>query len=77
MVVIHTDNPEKLRSDIREKVKEWHGMYPDSMTMSIGYASYKDNRDSNIDELENMADADMYADKDRYYKENGIERRRR
>lgn len=77
MVVIHTDNPEKLRSDIREKAKEWHGMYTDSMTMSIGYAAYKDHRDTNIDELEHKADADMYADKDRYYKENGIERRRR
>ncbi|MBO6300685.1 MAG: GGDEF domain-containing protein [Lachnospiraceae bacterium] len=76
MVVIHTDNPEKLRSDIREKAKEWHGMYTDSMTMSIGYAAYKDHRDTNIDELEHKADADMYADKDRYYKENGIERRR-
>ena len=76
MVVIHTDHPEKLRSDIREKAKEWHGMYTDSMTMSIGYAAYKDHRDTNIDELEHKADADMYADKDRYYKENGIERRR-
>lgn len=44
--------------------------------MSIGYAAHSDYPAASIDELEHTADADMYAEKDRHYKERGIERRR-
>jgi diguanylate cyclase (GGDEF)-like protein len=76
MAVIHTENPEELRETINTKTKEWHGVYTEKISMSIGYASHKDNPAASIDELERLADADMYNEKDKYYKENGIERRR-
>ncbi len=76
VAVIHTDDPDKLRDSIKDKAKEWHGAYTDEITMSIGYASHKDKSSATIDDLEHIADADMYADKERYYKERGIDRRR-
>lgn len=76
MAIVHTDDPEALRNSITDKTKEWHGIYTDSITMSIGYAAYKDNPKATIDDLEHIADADMYAEKERYYRESGIERRR-
>ena len=44
--------------------------------MSVGYAAFKDNPRASIDDLEHKADADMYAEKAKYYKESGIDRRR-
>ncbi len=46
------------------------------MTMSVGYATHKDHPDLKIDAIEHKADADMYTEKEKYYKENNIERRR-
>ena len=76
MAVVHTDDPEGLRTLIKEKSKDWHGIYTDEITMSIGFASHKDKPTATIDELEHIADADMYAEKEKYYKERGIDRRR-
>ena len=75
MAVVHTDNPEKIRAGIMEKATEWHGVYTDEITMSIGYAAHGDYPGASIDDLEHTADADMYAEKDRHYRERGIERR--
>ena len=44
--------------------------------MSVGYAARKDHPGVSIDDLEHIADADMYAEKEKHYKERGIERRR-
>ncbi len=76
MAVVFTPDPEALRSMINNKAKEWHGIYSDEITMSVGYASHRDQPDASIDDLEHIADADMYAQKEKYYKERGIERRR-
>ena len=76
MAVVHTGDPESLRNDIKNKAKEWHGIYTDEITMSIGYAAHKEHDGAAVDELEHIADADMYAEKEKHYKERGIERRR-
>ena len=62
--------------EIKQKAKEWHGIYTDEVTMSVGYAAHKDQPDASVDDLEHVADADMYAEKEKHYKERGIERRR-
>ena len=76
MAVVHTDDPEGLRKEITKKAADWHGIYTDEITMSVGFASHKDKPAATIDELEHIADADMYAEKEKYYKERGIDRRR-
>ena len=52
-------------------------MYVDKLALSVGYATGKDRPGVSIDELEHIADAAMYAAKERYYRENGIDRRKR
>ncbi len=76
MAVTHTKAPEQIREEIRKKASEWHGMYTKEISMSVGYAALSDHPDAALDELEHMADAEMYREKERYYKEKGIDRRR-
>ena len=77
MAVVYTDEPENICRAIKEKAGEWHGIYTDEITLSIGYAAIGDHSGATIDELEHRADAEMYKDKDRYYRERGIDRRKR
>ncbi len=74
--ILHTDDPESVRADVREKAAEWHGEYVDKLTLAVGYASHKDHPEAETNELEQMADSDMYSEKGRYYRESGMDRRR-
>jgi diguanylate cyclase (GGDEF)-like protein len=76
MAIIHTENPEYIRQMIKHKTEAWHGIYSNELTMSVGYAAYKDQPNASVDDLEHYADARMYDDKEAFYKERGIERRR-
>ena len=76
IAIVHTDNPEELRKNIQDKTKEWHGIYTDEITLSVGYATTKNHQNKSIDELEHIADADMYNEKEKFYRERGLERRR-
>lgn len=76
MVIAHTSSPENMRETIKKRASAWHGTYTDEVTLSVGYASRSDHPDASVDDLEHMADADMYAEKERYYREAGIDRRR-
>ncbi len=76
MAVVHTDDPETIRKTIAERSAEWHGIYTDKITVSVGYAAYRANPGASIDDLEHLADTDMYGEKERYYRENAIDRRR-
>ena len=77
MAIVHTNNPEEICKAIKDKTNEWHGVYVDKLALSVGYATGKDRPGVSIDELEHIADAAMYAAKERYYRENGIDRRKR
>ena len=76
MAIIHTEEPECIRERIHEKAREWHGMYSDTIALAVGYASMANHPDATVDDLERIADAEMYAEKNRYYQEAGIDRRR-
>ncbi len=76
MAIVHTKEPEKIREKIWQKAGEWHGMYTDEVSLSVGYASYSNHREATVDDLERIADAEMYAEKEKHYKRKGIDRRR-
>lgn len=76
MALVHTNTPEMIREGIQQKAAQWHGMYTDKITMSVGYAAFKDHPEASLADLEHIADSDMYAVKERYYRENGIAQRR-
>ncbi|MCR5800316.1 MAG: GGDEF domain-containing protein [Lachnospiraceae bacterium] len=76
IAIVHTTDPKSIVEEIDRKSSEWSGVYTEEMSMSIGYASHAENENLNVDELERRSDAEMYAAKERYYKEKGIERRK-
>lgn len=76
MAIVHTTSPDDLRETIRVKASEWHGTYTDEITLSVGYAAHADHRNATVDDLEHLADTNMYAAKARYYQESGMDRRR-
>ena len=76
MAVVHTKEPEEIRKRIKATASEWHGVYTDVITVSCGYAAVCDHPGATVDDLEQLADADMYAEKERYYQETGAVRRR-
>jgi len=73
-ILYGADCPQILR-EIREKTAAWHGFMVDKISVSAGYASHADHPEATVEELEKMADRNMYEDKQRYYRETGIERR--
>ncbi len=76
MAIAYTDVPETIRQELKSRSDKWHGNYCDSITMSVGYAANKDYPDASIDALERIADKKMYTEKEKFYKENGIDRRK-
>ncbi|MCR5156112.1 MAG: GGDEF domain-containing protein, partial [Butyrivibrio sp.] len=76
MAIVHMEDPEGLRKEIQRRTADWKGILNDSLAMSVGYASYKDHPEASVDELERLADTDMYNEKEKYYRESGIDRRR-
>ena len=76
MAIVRTSEPETIRGCIRETAGAWHGRYSEKLLLSVGYATGRDSPGVTIDGLEHLADADMYAEKERFYRENGIDRRR-
>lgn len=76
MAILNVPDPAGLREKIYASAKEWKGELVDKLALAVGYASHREHPDVKLDELEHLADADMYAEKRRYYVENGIDRRK-
>lgn len=75
MAIVLSPDPERIRSEIMKKAGEWRGVYSDELNVSVGYAAFKDTPGATVDELERLADSDMYAEKEKFYKERNIKRR--
>ncbi len=76
LALTYTANPEAVKKDMQNRAKEWRGVYTDNMSLAIGYAAFKDHGDATADDLERIADARMYEEKEKYYLENNIDRRK-
>ena len=76
IAAVNTNKPEDILNKIRINTNGWHGKLVDKLTMSVGYAAYKDYENATFYLLEKEADKKMYEDKNRYYVENGLNRRR-
>lgn len=77
LAVLRTSDCEAVCESLRRKAAAWHGEYIGAISFSIGYASHAEHPDASVDELEKFADVMMYADKDRYYRSSGLDRRSR
>lgn len=78
-VVIITGNTKEFQSIIESfdrRVAQWYGNLVDSMTISWGYVFSSEKEWDNIYDIAKEADERMYKNKERYYQESKIVRRR-
>lgn len=77
--MIITGNTKEFQSIIESfdrRVAQWHGKLVDSMTISWGYVFSSEKEWDNIYDIAKEADERMYKNKERYYQERNIVRRR-
>ena len=74
---MHTTDPASLKERIKREAEAWHGIYVDTLSLSVGYAASCDHPGAPVADLEKAADVFMYNEKENYYKNKGIDRRRR
>ncbi len=77
LAIVHTSDPGTLKTKIQSESESWHGVYVPELSLSIGYATSIDNPGETVPALEKIADNYMYNEKELYYKNKGIDRRRR
>ena len=74
LAILHTDKYNDICGEIHKKAAAYRGAYIEGVSMAIGYATHKIHPEATVDELEKLADSMMYTEKDRYYREKGIDR---
>lgn len=75
MAIVYASDCEALLREIQDNVSSWKGKIVDSVSISVGCATHAEFPSGSIEELERIADARMYEDKERFYRQNGRERR--
>ncbi len=75
MAIVHTADCEALLKEVRSETAKWKGTLVDGVSLSIGCASRAERPGAGIEELERLADAKMYEDKERFYLQSGQDRR--
>lgn len=71
------DQAEMVLSRIHRETARWQGESNARLSLSVGYALCDDYPGLSAEKLVREADLQMYAAKAAYYRENGLERRRR
>lgn len=79
IVFIRSNNDDEineLMANLRDNAAKWKGTLSPNLSISVGYAKAADNENISIENLISLADQKMYEDKNRYYVENNIDRRK-
>lgn len=77
LALLHAEDCASLCAQLEEKAAAWHGMYNEKLSFSVGYARHMDEPNASVHDLERIADGMMYDAKERYYRREGVDRRRR
>lgn len=76
VIIAHCDiDKEKTIREFKELVAEWHGTLVDSMSFSIGIVRGCDYPSAGLQKLIELADIEMYKDKEIFYQQSGLKRR--
>ncbi len=77
LIFLRADEKElqELVDVCQKRAADWKSIKGESMSLAIGYASRKDNKDASLEKLISLADEMMYAEKKRYYENTNNERR--
>ncbi len=78
MAILRADEKtvDECIKNMDELIGNYKGSYDYELSISKGLASVKEFPDATLEELSHIADKLMYADKDRYYRETGKDRRK-
>ena len=76
IVTRNTKEFPNIMEDFNRRTAQWHGKLVDSMTISWGYVFSSEKKWNNIYDIAKAADKRMYENKERYYLENEIDRRK-
>ena len=68
---------ERIKKEIDEVTGKWKGKLVDGLTISCGYVTKREATDMTVRQMAVLADRRMYEAKEEYYKQTGIERRRK
>lgn len=61
--------------NLKHYLSHWRGKYIDGISLSMGYASVREDPYATVDTLAKLSDERMYEDKKKYYEETGFDRR--
>ena len=75
MIIARTADCEAMLRAIRRAADEWRGAIVDGVSISAGCASHAERPDAGVEDLEKLADARMYEEKQRYYRRSGQDAR--
>ena len=78
-VVVITKNIEQFEEALglfEHSVKEWHGKFVDSMTISYGYVFSSEKKWNSVYDIAKVADKRMYESKANFYREKERDRRK-
>jgi len=77
MIVADEARLELIKRDIEETTANWRGSLSDKLAISCGYVTHKESEDMTVREMVSLADKRMYEAKTQFYKDAGIERRKK
>lgn len=69
------DELKRIERDLEEHATNWQGKLVESLSISLGVVSRAEFRAVTLKEMVRMADERMYAAKERYYSQRGMDRR--
>ncbi len=75
IIISGQETIDNLIANLKNRLLAHKGKYVNSIYISAGYAISLLYPEADIDKLEKIADDQMYQDKERFYKENNLERR--
>lgn len=79
VAIIHADANQlgKVQRSIDDATAKWRGELVECLTISCGYATSIETEKMTIKQMAGLADHRMYEAKSKYYRYNGIDRRRK
>ena len=73
IAIVHSSDCKPLVDMIKANTERWHGKLVKTVSVSVGCASRAENPDAGIEELERLADMNMYKEKEDFYRNAGLE----
>ena len=75
MVKMKREEAEEAIGKLAENAEKWKGKNGNGLNIAAGFALVSENRELNCEQLAKAADEEMYQAKEKYYRDNGIEKR--